>query len=268
MTGGSSAAPVDFSCNLLEQSKLHVQFLSRLHHLGVTLQPLTVRSFHRYMDVWLPLVHHQHHQQGAPTTPLIPPPDVAWLWHCHRLAPLKYESYVTKRFGCLLEPSPSFAFQSNQEAVASDNKGYDSRPTNNAEVQTQRLWEALHPNEPFFLEELVASNGEPRCSNDAAAALQCIHEEAPVRVLDCDGFNLWGSMQSQSTFLWQISAPEYRDEAFLLDGVDRYRKFLSLSRHVKSSSSSSPPNQPSLPLVPTFQVRALPARHGGLMGSG
>ena len=30
---------------------------------------------------------------------LYPPPDIAWLWHCHRLAPKLYVEYVFKHSG-------------------------------------------------------------------------------------------------------------------------------------------------------------------------
>ena len=33
-----------------------------------------------------------------PNEPLIPPADVAWLWHCHRLAPRLYKEYTQSEF--------------------------------------------------------------------------------------------------------------------------------------------------------------------------
>ena len=45
---------------------------------------------------------------------LIPPGDVAWLWHCHRLSPLRYQRHLEKQFnqqGLILEANPPFAVQ-------------------------------------------------------------------------------------------------------------------------------------------------------------
>jgi hypothetical protein len=96
----------------MEESKKHLSFLATLHKLGVTLKAPSSRSLHRYVDLWLPLVHDMAIKNSKDITGnLIPPPDVAWLWHSHRLAPSQYESYVCSRFGDLLEASPSFVFQ-------------------------------------------------------------------------------------------------------------------------------------------------------------
>lgn len=92
-------------------------------------------SVHRYVDCWLPLVAESPAQKEA----LIPPPDVAWLWHCHRLAPVHYECYVKKHFKRVLEPCATFAFQSDD---ISRNVPYKA---------TQVLWLEHYSREPFFL---------------------------------------------------------------------------------------------------------------------
>ena len=36
----------------------------------------------------------------------MPPIDIAWVWHLHRLAPLKYAAYCRERFGAVLDLAP------------------------------------------------------------------------------------------------------------------------------------------------------------------
>ena len=184
-----------FSCDLVAQSKLHVQFLQELHALGITLQCATPTNLCRYLEHWLPLVHAHRTEQA-----LIPPPDVAFLWHCHRLAPSKYERYCQIRFGTILEAKPPFSFQSPNDTVASD--------------RTQELWEARSPNVPFFWKSDDENN-----------------IKLPEAVTLCgkvDGFDLVASTTCQAGFLWQVSDKNFHDDMFLQQGVDNYHKFLQL----------------------------------------
>lgn len=45
-------------------------------------------AIRRYSDVFLPLLAHLTEQKAVPE--LAVPLDIAWLWHCHKLAPLQY----------------------------------------------------------------------------------------------------------------------------------------------------------------------------------
>jgi len=89
-----SSDDVPPSLNLtVDEAKKHLKFLQGLHTLGVSMRPITNNMMERYINKWLPLL--ADHQNGAADTKtktsssimMIPPPDVAWLWHCHRLAP-------------------------------------------------------------------------------------------------------------------------------------------------------------------------------------
>lgn len=225
-----------FSTNLVDASKKHLLFLQELHRAGVTLTPPVVESLRRYVELWLPLVH-KHQQQGvcandegsssSPTTHLIPPPDVAWLWHCHRLAPLKYEAYVRGRFGGLLEASPAFAVQTDPTPPGwSDDAG-----SCDPKKSTRDAWSEAYPDKPFFLSEEAGKTSELLTSRECRTVL--------------DEFDLLASMESQSSFLWQVSRPQFQDDAFLRQGVERYHKFLKLSKFTGKDTV----------LVPTYQVR-------------
>ena len=133
-TTKATASP--FSVDLIENSLKHKWFLRTIHELGISLNHIALVSFQRYVDCWLPLVDKQ------PSTPLIPPADVAWLWHCHRLAPKDYEEYVVGRFGRILEATFPFSLQ------------YDNAKNYSQEsLATQDMWTTHFPDKPFFVED-------------------------------------------------------------------------------------------------------------------
>jgi hypothetical protein len=86
-----------FSVDLVEQAKKHIIFLCTLHKQGTTInikEELSEETLRRYLKFWLPFVAHHHYTD----VPLIPPPDIVWFWHCHRLAPYRYAKYVQREF--------------------------------------------------------------------------------------------------------------------------------------------------------------------------
>jgi Glycine-rich domain-containing protein-like len=127
--------------------------------------------------------------------------DIAWLWHCHRLAPQRYESFCQHRFGGIVDPLPAFLFQTEK----------------NQDEITSILWAKAFPQEPLFT---------PRTAAD-------VGDDIPLtRDLDelVDGFDLLQSCSAQSGFLWQVSGPKFQEDEFLIKGIENYRKFLTLSQ--------------------------------------
>jgi Glycine-rich domain-containing protein-like len=216
----------NFSTDLVEAAKQHLHFLCALHRLGATLSPPVSDSLRRYVELWLPLVFKCQDEKvldgakvggAAPKSALIPPPDIAWLWHCHRLAPFEYETYARGRFGRLLEAAPSFAVQTDDAL-----EGHD-------ETVTRQKWNESHPNETFFL---------PKGENSKLLSSEECRESL-------NGFDLLASTKAQANFLWQVSQPQFRDDTFLHQGAERYYKFLKLSSLQGKECI----------LVPTYQVR-------------
>lgn len=116
------------STDLIFNSFKHIFFLRSIHSFGVSHQRPSNESLRRYCDLWLPLL------SAHPNVKLIPPPDIAWLWHCHRLAQKDYVTYVKETFGCILEANPPFAVQ------ADDNlSGFDLLAS--SERQSTFLWQ-------------------------------------------------------------------------------------------------------------------------------
>ena len=87
---------------------------------------------------------------------MIPPADIAWLWHCHRLAPATYQAYCTKRFGkgVVVEACPPFSFQwqstPRQEDDGTIIVGGEVESPKSVAMATIAAWELRYPEEPFF----------------------------------------------------------------------------------------------------------------------
>ena len=178
------------------------------------MQRPSTESLRRYDTFWLPLVASL--DPDTKNEPLVPPLDIAWVWHCHRLAPDAYERACMSRFGRLLDnPEAAFQFQSEQQ-------------TEEGEDSTRRLWEERYPEEPFFI-PLDPSPGHDEKNTEHDGIIE--------------GFDVAGSAERQATFLWQVSGPRYREEAFLQEAVLNYGRFLRLMRL-----------NPGAFLVPTYQV--------------
>jgi hypothetical protein len=211
-----------FSCDLVAHAKLHLQFLKQSHRWMTSLKhdepSFLIESLRRYQVLWLPLVA----SEQASSLPLIPPPDIAWLWHCHRLAPKEYGDYCVKTFGNIVEANPPFAM------------ALQEGPTDNiqATAPTQALWNEQYPNEPFFL--------NPRTHTETSS------DSANTDPLPTIGtFDLLGSTNRQATFLWQVSGERFSDDDFLAEGVQNYAKFLLLKPKAMERRTI---------LVPTYQI--------------
>ena len=181
----------------------------------------------RYINKWLHVL--AHHQKGATDTNLsssmvmIPPPDVAWLWHCHRLAPKHYEAYTALHFGFVVEPCPSFLYQlDDDEAKQSKHEEFDT-PKNEAGMgmvsfkqaeaadYTKYQWSQKFLNDPFFSSPEDAE--ECLYLKDTHVNKVRFDEEFVVNwSKKLDGYDLIASAACQARFLWQVSGPRFSDD--------------------------------------------------------
>lgn len=268
-----------FSVNLLEHSKQHISFLTDLHSLGVTLQRPSSISLQRYRDRWLPLIYHyqysnnKNNSSSNNNSKLIPPPDVAWLFHCHRLAPYRYAKFCRKTFGItdnrqIPDANPPFSFQLESGKVHCG--------TQTESEHTRSLWKQLYPDEPFFLregtEETVTELQKQKSASTSTSSSTSPYkgrneteyeDHSSSSSLLLDGFDLLGSTDRQSTFLWQVSGPRFSDDEFLKDGIGRYHKFILLRKRVlddrrqrtqqQHGDVNAPPRNLGI-IVPTYQI--------------
>jgi Glycine-rich domain-containing protein-like/WWE domain len=231
----NSPPPYQFCVGLVSLAKQHIEFLRALHEHGISLSRPSLESLRRYRDLWLPLVH-QHSQEL-----LIPPADIAWLWHCHRLAPFRYSSYCKACYGGnVLEVNPPFTahFARDDEVFGSN---LDEDKIQDMVGRTVTLWNDQYPNESFHPSE------ETRSSNDHQHSISATNNdtEAIDENLLLDGFDLLSSTDRQAGFLWQVSAPSFSDLNFLQEGLVNYHKFLYMKKMTTIKD---------MIIVPTFQI--------------
>jgi hypothetical protein len=192
----------------------HLLFLCQLHRSGVPFQPITIRSLERYVRYWLPLVAKSTTKNNTKSLKLIPPLDIAWLWHCHRLAPTIYASYCRHHFGRVLDAIVPFRALSHEEEETMMKRSMDSVYWHSASSR-QRI----------------------------ASTTVILHY--------LDGYRLDESCKAQSTFLWHMvpllsmlpssSLSSYDDDnvdhddsspfaRWWDDAMVQYHKFLTLRR--------------------------------------
>lgn len=225
--------------DLIASSKQHIIFLQELHRFGITIEDPQVvgewekinyswdceYSVRRYSQLWLPFV-----LKYGKTKKLVPPADIAWLWHCHRLAPYRYARYIKDRFYSspkddgdeeeiyFLNQNPPFVF-----ATSLINKTISTTELEVAVKDTKDIFEKEYPGESFFLSRISAK----------------ICLGTPL-----GGFDVIESCTRQSTFLWQVSQPNFSHGEFLQQGVSNYEKFAKLM---------GSPEKPTF-LIPTYQI--------------
>ena len=253
-----------FSCDLIHQSKCHILFLKALHLEGITLQRPSLESLRRYRDLWLPLVlvenkkynqevkEESNESDRESVVDLIPPPDIAWLWHCHRLAPYRYMDYIQATLLTDDIVSGQMSFDSGKMSNAFE-RFHRERPflfqssvatlgpQDDSEYEhlcsyTQALWKKVFPHENFFLEN--------QDEDDQTSSLNTREETTTSTDTMLGTFDVLDSCERQSAFLWQVSGERYCDDDFLFEGIENYEKFLNLMK-------SNP--RPKF-LVPTYQI--------------
>ena len=257
-----------FSCNLLHESKNHISFLRTMHQSGVTLQRPSTESLRRYSKLWLPLLHKinierraqqdnasiddKDNDDGRQKLLLIPPPDIAWLWHCHRLAPYRYKKYIEEIFlttndtcntttqeeeDYLLDPDLPFSVQFDDEEGAYNPTIQNSNQQASC-VYTQNVWNEMYTNdEPFFLNESNMTNTKSSFFKNKIMMMknrrrkvnkQPYQKEDELKNELLGGFDILESCTRQNAFLWQVSGPKFMHDSFLREGVENYYKFVTL----------------------------------------
>ncbi|CAN1773899.1 Glycine-rich domain-containing protein 1, partial [Linum perenne] len=151
----------------------------------------------RYNACWLPLLA-KHSESPTFDGPLVVPLDCEWIWHCHRLNPVRYSSDCLELYGSVLENSH----------VVSSVQGTCTK-------QTEEVWNKLYPDEPFQLD-----------MNKALSPLGA--NEKPVAVEKCTKHDLVAAVTRQIPFTSQVSGPHMNNLALLENDVAIYKGFLHL----------------------------------------
>lgn len=186
--------------DLVTLARYELVFLQEVDHLKELKSEQSIRrAIWRYEQFWLPLVANHDH----PSPVLVPPLDVHWVWHCHLLCPRQYEKDCTALVGRLIEHQVSSINSSEYEKQSQS---------------TEKLW-----NEKYgTLETYTLSSSKVMPKEAQAYQSRC-------------GYDLLQATTRQSSFYYNVSLPHYRDDRFLKNALERYKKYLLLTKNNQKS---------------------------------
>ncbi|KAK9285971.1 hypothetical protein L1049_025173 [Liquidambar formosana] len=185
--------------HLIATAKRQLQFLAavdrnRWLYEGPGLQ----RAIYRYNACWLPLLA-KHSESKISEGPLVVPLDCEWIWHCHRLNPVRYKTDCEELYGRIL-----------------DNCNVVSSLEGASEWQTEEIWKRVYPEEPYNFDLTKA------CSDDIP--------EKFSETKKYTKYDLVSAVKRQSPFFYQVSRPHMDNDLFLEGAVARYKGFLHLMK--------------------------------------
>ncbi|ONI35501.1 hypothetical protein PRUPE_1G539900 [Prunus persica] len=131
----SEAQKIVISRDLVAAAKQQLQFLAvvdRNRHLYDS--PALYKAINRYKYCWLPLLA-KHAESQVSEGPLVVPLDCEWIWHCHRLNPVRCATDYASPYRRIL-----------------DNKNVVSSTQRTCKTKTEEIWNILPPHEPYELD--------------------------------------------------------------------------------------------------------------------
>ncbi|KAG6433557.1 hypothetical protein SASPL_105171 [Salvia splendens] len=139
-----AAQSIAISVDLVSAAKKQLKFLAavdrnRWLYDGPALDRaiyrlFTLKKITWYNAYWLPLLA-KHSESPLFEGPLVVPLDCEWIWHSHRLNPIRYKKDCLELYGKLL-----------------DNRNVISSVEGASKNQTEDAWKTLFPGEPFELD--------------------------------------------------------------------------------------------------------------------
>ncbi|XP_024394182.1 glycine-rich domain-containing protein 2 isoform X1 [Physcomitrium patens] len=220
----STALRINFSMDLVFAAKRQLGFLRTIDSLPCLHKgPMVLRAIRRYQKFWMPLVADSLKFDAllnvdSTGKSLLPPLDVQWIWHCHRLNPVVYRRYCIAKFGRVID-CPIFP------DVASESL---------ATERCKRLWTIVYLKEPYD----VMSTFYKFPGSTSGSGQVC-----PVD--DIDGLEeLIAAVTKQSSFYYYVSQSYMWEDSSLQAAADRYKCFLHLLYKSKGR----------ITCVPTFDI--------------
>ncbi|KAJ1421345.1 Glycine-rich domain-containing protein-like [Sesbania bispinosa] len=204
----AEAQKIVFSQDLIATAKQQLLFLAEIDRNRCLFNgPVLHRANYRYKYCWLPLLA-KHAESPVTKDPLVVPLDCEWIWHCHRLNPVRYKTDCMELYGRILD----------DWNVVSSIQG-------TSKEETERMWKTMYPSEPYELD----------LNNDSIQDFAENFLEAPESTTNYD---LISAVKRQTTFFYQVSRPYWNDDAFLEGAVARYKGFLHLIKRNRERSIS------------------------------
>ncbi|CAN4083108.1 unnamed protein product [Withania somnifera] len=200
----NKAQNIVINVDLVGAGKQHLEFLAAVdRNRWLNEHPALDKAIYRYYSCWLPMLA-KHSDCPFFEGPLVVPLDCEWVWHCHRLNPIRYKTDCEQLYGRILD----------NHNIVSSIKGI-------SQMETEETWKHLYPNEPYDLDIARAfSDNNPKCENGS-------------------DYDLVSAVKRQSPFFYQVSRPHMTSEVYLEGAVARYKGFLHLIRRLKERSIES-----------------------------
>ncbi|KAK4367906.1 hypothetical protein RND71_011698 [Anisodus tanguticus] len=204
----NEAQKIVINIDLVAAAKQHLEFLATIdRNRWLNEGPGLNMAIYRYYSCWLPLLA-KHSECPFFEGPLVVPLDCEWVWHCHRLNPVRYKTDCEQLYGRILD----------NHNVVSSVKGM-------SKMETKETWKQLYPNEPYDL--------------DSARALSDNNIAQILESEKCSNYDLVSAVKRQSPFFYQVSRPHMINEVYLEGAVARYKGFLHLIRRNRERSINS-----------------------------
>ncbi|CAI0405390.1 unnamed protein product [Linum tenue] len=195
------------SVDLLAAAKQQLRFLDAVDkNRWLYEEPALGKAIYRYNACWLPLLA-KHSESPLFEGLLAVPLDCEWIWHCHRLNPVRYNSDCLDLYGSNLDNSH----------VVSSIEGTCTR-------QTEEVWSRMYPDEPFHFD--VSRALSPLGNSDQSVTV----------VEKCTKYDLVAAVKRQIPFTYQVSRPHMSHHVFLEEAVARYKGFLHLIKRNRERS--------------------------------
>ena len=198
----NEAQKIPISVDLEVVAKKQLQFLATVdknRHLYDG--PALDRAIYRYNACWIPLLA-KHSESPIFEGPLVVPLDCEWIWHCHRLNPVRYKTDCEELYGRVLD---NFGVATTVEGIC----GW----------QTEEIWNKLYPDEPYN-----------------ADLVNLLPEDISKRISKLEKYtkyDLISAAKRQSPFFYQVSRTHMKNDLFIKESVARYKGFLYLIKRNK-----------------------------------
>ncbi|CAN8243394.1 unnamed protein product, partial [Cochlearia groenlandica] len=198
------AQKIGISIDLFAAAKQHLHFLKIVDKNQWLFDgPILERAIYRYNSYWLPLLAKYSESSTVCEGPLVPLLDCEWIWHCHRLNPVRYISDCEQLYGKVLD---------NYDIVSSTNGSFKSK--------TENIWKRLYPMESYDI------------NLDKA-----ISEPMDISNLEkCTTYDLISASKRQSSFYSKVLRAHVDNEITIQEAIDRYKAFLYLIKRSREMS--------------------------------
>ncbi|KAL3526954.1 hypothetical protein ACH5RR_011610 [Cinchona calisaya] len=194
--------------DLVAAAKRHLQFLAAVDRNRCLYEgPVLDLAIYRYNVYWLPLLA-KHSDSPLFEGPLVVPLDCEWIWHCHRLNPVRYKSDCEEHYGRIL-----------------DSHNVVSTVDGASKTKTEEIWKSMYPDVPYEL------NLTRHVSSTVSKEISGVEK--------CTKYDLLSAVKRQSSFFYQVARSYMSNELYLEGAVARYKGFLHLIKRNRERAMKS-----------------------------